>query len=189
MAAVLTSVPEAISIMPLEIAKISLQLDSKKVFGNSMIKAMQQVYRDRGLPGFYIGYVGVQYRQAVWGAGYFASISFFEKHITSACKSLGLDPEKSATKAFAQLTSGFLAGVFGAVFNTPGDTIRSNVQKRMLGGLPGATTFLGVGREIVQARGVGALYAGFNSKAVHLGGGGALMAFFIPFFKGFFAKL
>ena len=46
-----------------------------------------------------------------------------------------------------------------------------------------------MGKEIVAAKGAGALYAGFNSKAVHLGGGGALMAFFIPFFRKVFAKL
>ena len=32
---------------------------------------------------------------------------------------------------------GFCAGVFGAMINTPGDTIRTVVQKRVLGGLPG----------------------------------------------------
>ena len=33
--------------------------------------------------------------------------------------------------------SGFCAGVFGAAINTPGDTVRTVVQKRVLGGLPG----------------------------------------------------
>ena len=38
-----TSVPEVLTIMPLEIAKVQLQLDSAKVFGNSMLKAMSSV--------------------------------------------------------------------------------------------------------------------------------------------------
>ena len=50
-------------------------------------------------------------------------------------------------------------------------------------------TFLGTAQDIIRKRGVSALYAGFGSKAVHLGGGGALMAFFIPFFKAQFAKM
>ena len=33
--------------------------------------------------------------------------------------------------------TGFCAGVFGAMINTPGDTVRTVVQKRVLGGLPG----------------------------------------------------
>ena len=204
-AAILTSIPEAISIMPLEIAKISLQLDSKKVFDNSMIAAMKSVLNDRGPMGFMIGYFGVQYRQASWGAGYFASIAFFERQINRLFQILKIDTETSVTaKSVSQLTSGFCAGVFGAMLNTPADTIRSNVQKRLLGGLPGQTSFFAViililifyklafskvGREIISAKGAGALYAGFSSKAVHLGGGGALMAFFIPFFKNVFAKL
>ena len=81
---------------------------------------------------------------------------------------------------------GFCAGVFGAMINTPGDTIRTAVQKRMLSSAPGVTSFLGVGKEIVIARGAGGLYAGFKYKALHLGGGGALMAFFIPFFTKIF---
>jgi Mitochondrial carrier protein len=77
--------------------------------------------------------------------------------------------------------------VFGAAINTPGDTIRTVIQKRMLGNQPGAVGFFAVAQEIAKTRGAGALYAGFNFKALHLGGGGALMAFFLPFFKKVFA--
>ena len=62
-AALLASVPEAISIMPLEIAKISLQLDSTNRFGNNMFNAMGDVLKTRGISGFSMGYVGLQYRQ------------------------------------------------------------------------------------------------------------------------------
>jgi hypothetical protein len=87
----------------------------------------------------------------------------------------------------SQLLSGFLAGVFGAAINCPSDTIRTSIQKRVLGGFPGDVNCFGVANEIIKARGVGALYAGFNFKAFHLGGGGALMAVFLPFFKKLFA--
>jgi hypothetical protein len=46
---------------------------------------------------------------------------------------LNLDQHESS-KAVSQLLSGFLAGVFGAGLNTPCDTIRSNVQKRIFTG-------------------------------------------------------
>ena len=42
---------------------------------------------------------------------------------------------------------------------------------------------MGTARGIINDRGFAGLYAGFGSKAIHLGGGGALMAFFIPFFQ------
>jgi len=46
-----------------------------------------------------------------------------------------------------------------------------------------------VGRDIYSTRGLEGLYAGFQSKALHLGGGGALMAFLIPFWTAVFDKL
>lgn len=51
----------------------------------------------------------------------------------------------------------------------------------------GTVQFFAVGQEIVKSRGVGGLYAGFKFKSLHLGGGGALMAYFLPFFKKLFA--
>jgi len=61
--AIVSSVPEAISIMPLEIAKIALQLDTTNMYRNNMFNAMHAYYTARGLTGFNLGYVGIQYRQ------------------------------------------------------------------------------------------------------------------------------
>ena len=186
-AAIIASVPEAISIMPLDLAKIQLQLDSAKIFRNNMFRAMGHVIKERGLGGFTAGYIGLQYRQAAWSTGYFVSLPFFEKQVNRIFSKLGIDPsENPSAQTTSQLTSGFLAGMFGALLNTPGDTIRTNVQTRILGNLPGATTFLGVGNEIISNRGYQGLYAGFGFKAIHLGGVGALMAFFVPYFKEVF---
>jgi len=185
--AIVTSVPEVLTIMPLEIAKVQLQLDSAKVFGNSMLRAMSSVWKNQGASGFLVGWAGIQYRQAAWSAAYFASLSFFEDKVTCGFKKVGLDASKSpGVKMGAQLMSGFCAGVFGACLNTPGDTCRTLVQKRIFNNVEGATTFLGVGSEIISSKGVGALYSGFGFKALHLGGGGALMAFFVPTFKKVF---
>lgn len=186
-AAIVSSIPEALSIMPLEISKIALQLDTVNLFKNNMFRAMGHVYKEKGLPGFMVGYLGVQYRQAAWSAGYFASIKFFEKQVSEAFKFNDLDKKyPKAVKTCSQLMSGFLAGVFGACLNTPGDTIRSTLQKKVLQTGAQGLTFLSVGQDIVKAKGFGALYAGFGFKAFHLGGGGALMAFLIPFFQGVF---
>jgi hypothetical protein len=43
----------------------------------------------------------------------------------------------SNTDSLSLSLPGFCAGVFGAAINTPGDTVRTVVQKRVLGGLPG----------------------------------------------------
>ena len=108
-------------------SKITLQLDSVNAYKNNMFNAMASVYKERGLQGFNVGYlgkdffsrmnmfiyisrilkfscymhrssvllaivkicvyvcmcgmVGVQYRQAAWSAGYFASLPFFEAKV------------------------------------------------------------------------------------------------------------
>jgi len=179
-AAIVASVPEALSIMPLEIAKISLQLDATNRFKNNMLSAMSSVFQERGLSGLGVGYLGVQYRQAAWSAGYFASIGFFDAQVTRGLSCVGVQ-----SAVLGQLLSGFFAGVFGALINTPGDTLRTVLQKQVLSGAAGSAeaSLLSVGRDIVARRGVGGLWAGISFKALHLGGGGALMAFLIPFFK------
>ena len=193
-AGTLASIPEVFTILPLEIAKLQLQLDSSKRFNNNMFAAMASVFKERGLQGFLVGYTGIQLRQSVWTAAYFASIAFFERQVDSALSASGLDRSLSApnNKAISQILSGFLAGVFGAALNTPCDTVRSIVQKRIFTGPAGSaasTTFLGVGAEVLRAKGAGALWAGFKFKAFHLGGGGALMAILVPTFKQIFDKL
>jgi len=58
--ACVTSVPEVLLIMPLEVAKVMLTTDSTKRFGNSMFKAMGHVYSTQGPKAFMTGYLGVQ---------------------------------------------------------------------------------------------------------------------------------
>jgi hypothetical protein len=194
LAGIVSSIPEAISIMPLEIAKVALQLDSAKRFNNNMFKAMAHVFEERGLNGFTVGYFGVQTRQSLWTAAYFASVGVISDQIDKIIKcTAGKDFDVKKHKglnAFSQLLSGFLAGVFGTILNTPSDTIRTTLQKRLLasGEISGATSFIGVANEIIKNKGAGALYAGFKVKSLHLGGGGALMAFFVPFFTKIFEK-
>jgi hypothetical protein len=56
--AFVASIPEALSIMPLEISKIALQLDTKNIFKNNMFRAMNAVVKERGFGGLMIGYPG-----------------------------------------------------------------------------------------------------------------------------------
>lgn len=189
LAGIMASVPETLTIMPLEISKICLQLDKAKVFGNSMFAALRDTVDRCGPRALFTGYVGVQYRQASWTAGYFASLSFFKRKAREALDAAGLEGKAEPA---ANLLGGFAAGVFGACFNTPGDVIRTNVQKVVLAGegcqagfslLTGPSNFFSTGSSIAASRGLGGLYAGFGFKALHLGGSGALMALLVPTFK------
>eukprot|EP00301_Raphidiophrys_heterophryoidea_P020629 c5270_g1_i1.p1 GENE.c5270_g1_i1~~c5270_g1_i1.p1 ORF type:complete len:335 (-),score=62.13 c5270_g1_i1:177-1091(-) len=187
-AAAACSLPEGFTIAPLEVAKIGLQLDKEKRFNNNSFNVLRHVMKTRGWTGLFLGYTGMQYRQTSWTAVYFASLSFWEQQ-----SKLVIPKEWKATQ---QLSGGFAAGMFGAVFNTPGDVIRSTLQKKYLSEVApakqsfsvglcvdGFKEFFTVGATIASTRGVSALWAGFPFKAVHLGGSGALLALFMPFFK------
>lgn len=186
-AAGVASLPEGFTIQPMEAAKISLQLDTAKKYNNNASLVIKDIMKTRGWVGLYTGYFGVQYRQTSWTAAYFASLKFFQE------QSEMIFP-KEWTKVNV-LMSGFAAGMFGAIFNTPGDVIRSTMQKRILQSEPkmvpfgpavmigGVTGFFGTAAEIVRTRGAMALYSGLPFKAVHLGGSGALLAMLIPLFK------
>ncbi|GMH78267.1 hypothetical protein TL16_g07732 [Triparma laevis f. inornata] len=163
-AAAATSVPEVLLIMPLEVSKILLTTDTGNKFGNSMVKAL----RETSSREYMTGWVGVQYRQMSWGCGYFASIGPWRKLVDRV-----VGGEEGEGVAFKSLTSGFAAGVTGAILNTPGDTVRSVVMKRnLVQKIP--ASFFPVAREIIKEKGVGSLYAGFGAKAAHLGGGGSV---------------
>lgn len=146
---------------------------------------------------FQLGYIGVQLRQGLWSMGYFTTIGFFQKNIEKAV-SLVTGPEyklkeHASANTAALVCAGFMAGVFGAFLNTPSDIIRTAMQKKVLtqaiGTAIGGNSYLSVGQEIFKLRGLSGLYAGLKFKSLHLGGGGALMAVFLPFFNDVFDKI
>eukprot|EP00729_Bicosta_minor_P021080 gene21080-21034_t len=186
-AAALCSLPEGMSIAPIETAKIGLQLDKTNVYKNNMGKFISSTIAERGWVGLFNGYFGIAYRQTSWTAAYFASLSSFKGLASNV-----IPDEYVKTQ---NLAGGMAAGMFGAVFNTPGDVIRSTIQKRFLATAPVKTEFspalltgavkefVATGAEIAAAKGIQGLWTGFPFKAMHLGGSGALLATLIPIFK------
>jgi len=182
--------PESIVISGMEVSKIALQFDKTNEFKNSMGRALKHVQETRGIAGQFIAYPTLLYRQAAWTSGYFASLGSFKTMLNPV---FGIKKGDKPTGAQNTL-AGFLAGVLGACFNTPGDVIRTNITKEALEHPPvryqitpsflwsGVTYSVTMGQRIVASRGVGGLWAGFGIKAIHLGGSGALMAYFIPIY-------
>jgi len=186
-AAGVASLPEGFTIQPLEVAKIALQLDKTNHYKNNMNLVIKDIMQNRGWTGLFIGYFGIQYRQTSWTAAYFASLKFFSDQTKTVIP--------NDYQMLQNLCGGFAAGMFGAVFNTPGDVVRSSQQKMILAEPPvrhpfsvglcvsGVTSFLDMGKNIYAQKGIGGLYMGFGFKALHLGGSGALLAMLIPAFK------
>lgn len=188
-AGVLATVPAVLTITPLENAKIALQLDDKKTFENSMGRVLRQLW-SRSWAAPLIGWQGVQLRQAAWFAPYIVTLGPLERSCKAA---LGSTP---GADGLGKVAGGFAAGTLGAAINTPFDVVRTNLQKRGIvraaSDMPAREVYamafsfpeyFGLGKEIVGQNGLAAMYRGFAFKAVHLGGSGACLAFFIPFFQ------
>eukprot|EP00960_Hanusia_phi_P026748 746431-Hanusia_phi.AAC.3 len=106
-AGAIASVPEAITIQPIEISKIALQLDKNNVYKNNAFSVIKDIIKTRGWPGLYAGFPGLQYRQLSWTAAYFASLRHFQE------QSSHIIPDDM--KMLQQFAGGFAAGIFGAV--------------------------------------------------------------------------
>uniref|UniRef100_A0A0G4HAI7 Mitochondrial carrier protein n=1 Tax=Chromera velia CCMP2878 TaxID=1169474 RepID=A0A0G4HAI7_9ALVE len=186
LAGALATIPEVITISPLENLKLAEQLDKEKRF-NGIVDTSRHLLRTRGFfGGFYIGYIGMQMRQCLWTGGFFMSLDVFKdlsKNITSH-------------KLTQDVLAGFFAGVFGTTLNCWTDVVRSVIQKKAVADTfdPSAKRaplmqhvnpfhFLSEAAKVYSAQGIAGLYSGFPIKCVHLGGSGAILAVLVPRFK------
>ena len=80
------SLPSSVAIVPLENAKIALQLDQTGRFRNSMGAAMQHLWR-RGFFAPYAGLQGTFTRSAVSFGPYIATLPYFQSITKPACRS------------------------------------------------------------------------------------------------------
>ncbi|CAD7939752.1 unnamed protein product [Amoebophrya sp. A25] len=189
LAGMLATVPEVLTISPLENIKLAEQLDKDKRF-NGMGSVASHLYKTRGSAGLYIGYSGMQMRQALWTGGFFASCDV----ITGAAQSV------LGKGIFSDVVGGFGAGMFGVALNCWTDVTRTIIQKEAIANTfdPKAPVmtwannlnpveFVAKAGQIASERGfMSGLYAGVHVKALHLGGSGALLAVLMPRFKTWF---
>mmetsp|Transcript_6335 Transcript_6335/g.15688 ORF Transcript_6335/g.15688 Transcript_6335/m.15688 type:complete len:300 (-) Transcript_6335:1139-2038(-) len=189
LAGMLATVPEVVIISPIENIKLAEQLDKEKKF-NGMGSVASHLYKTRGTAGLYIGYAGMQMRQALWTGGFFASCDVFA----------GAAQGVFGKGLLSDVCGGFGAGMFGVALNCWCDVTRTIIQKDAIAATfdpKGAVTtwgdnlsvpaFVGKAGQIASERGfMSGLYAGVHVKAVHLGGSGALLAVLMPRFKTWF---
>lgn len=188
-AGAVATIPEIFVISPFENAKLAQQLDKERRFtGTSSV--LSHLCKTRGVPGLYLGYFGMQIRQALWTGGYFFSLDVFKKPSEDLC---------GKGSVAADTLAGFGAGVFGTVINCWTDVVRTVIQKEAIAktfdpSLPrpafgvsymasGVTSVVSTASTIFASRGLSGLYAGFLVKSMYLGGSGALLAVLIPRFK------
>ena len=185
----IATIPEVLAISPFENAKLAAQLDKEKRFKGST-DVLRHLYNTRGPQGLYIGYFGMQIRQAIWTGGFFLSLDVFRGW------SEGVFGKKTV---MADTMAGFGAGVFGTILNTWTDVVRTQIQKQALADtfdpkvarpsfgpaylLSGPASVASTAAGIYAKGGLSGLYAGFLVKSVYLGGSGALLSVLVPRFK------
>lgn len=191
-AGAIATIPEVITISPLENFKLAEQLDKEKRF-NGMGSCARHLMATRGVfGGFYIGYFGMQLRQMLWTGTFFLTLDVYK----------GVVQMGTSNKLVGDICSGFCAGASGVAVNCWTDVVRSVIQKKAVADTfnpeikaPSALSHFSPGPFVKEAstimseRGIAGLYAGVGPKMVHLGGGGALLAVLMPRFKTAWFKM
>lgn len=191
-AGAVATIPEVITISPLENFKLAEQLDKEKRF-NGMSSCARHLIATRGMfGGMYIGYFGMQIRQMLWTGTFFLTLDVYK----------GAVGQVTSNKLIGDIASGFCAGASGVAVNCWTDVVRSVIQKKAVADTfnpeikaPSALTHLSPGpffkeaATIMGERGIAGLYSGVGPKMVHLGGGGALLAVLMPRFKAAWFKM
>lgn len=186
-AGALATIPEVITISPLENIKLAEQLDKDKKFSGTSDVA-KHLMKTRGFfGGYYIGYIGMQIRQCLWTGTFFLTLDVYKDGVKSA----GI-----TNKLAGDVISGFVAGATGVAVNCWTDVVRSVIQKRAVADtfnpeIKGPNPlvhlnpigFLSETAKLAGEKGIAGLYAGVGPKMVHLGGSGAILAVLMPRFK------
>jgi solute carrier family 25 2-oxodicarboxylate transporter 21 len=188
-AGALATIPEVLIISPFENLKLAQQLDKDKKFKSSS-DVFKYLLDKRGIPGLYLGYFGMQIRQALWTGTFFLTLDIFQKKIEKLA---------GGKKVYTDVAAGFGAGVAGCLVNCWTDVVRTVIQKQAIAetfdpNIPrprlnlsylmgGVTSVFSTASNIYSNRGISGLYSGFFIKSLYLGGSGSFLAVLIPRFK------
>jgi len=186
-AGVLASIPECLIVTPIEFAKLALQLNHGPLhhpilpFRRSAFLAAKFLHQKQGISGLFTGYTALQYRHSAFCVAYFATLTPLENLIRRLSKDT-----KLANTPIIPLVAGAFAGVVGALASTPGDVVRTNIQKAALWkefDIESRVGSLKMASQIVKSRGLLGLWYGVGFKIVHAGGSGAMIAVLTPIFQ------
>jgi len=186
-AGALATFPEVIFISPLENMKLCAQLDKEGKFKGSADIARHLVKTRGIIGGLYIGYLGMQFRQVMFTGGSLGTMDLFKGMVKNAGVS---------NQLACDTLGGFASGIVGVILNCWAEVTRTIIQKQVVADtfkpevpappvsdvINPAILFRKVG-EIASTQGLGALYAGFIPKCMHLGGTMALVGIMLPRFN------
>jgi len=151
----------ATATIPLENAKVIQQTSSKQ---RGTISWLRVLYQARGISALYRGYFP-HLLQAGCGRGFYLSAYFMIKALLDGKLFPNLLPARVRTRMSSDTVTGKIvaaacAGVSGWAFTYPFDVARSNMMRDWR--VEHHTSTLGCMRALVEAGGLGKLYAGFG---------------------------
>lgn len=171
-AGALTGVTEACVIVPFELVKVRMQAKENVGKYRNSFHAVQCVWAEEGLTGFYKGLESTVWRNGVWNAAYFGLIHDLNKRFA-------LPPEKKThgRQLFVDFLVGFIAGVVATTLNTPFDVVKSRIQSVRLqaAGLRKYNWTIPSLFTVLREEGLRALYKGYAPKVLRLGPGGGIL--------------
>eukprot|EP01060_Flectonema_neradi_P011290 TRINITY_DN1838_c0_g1_i3.p1 TRINITY_DN1838_c0_g1~~TRINITY_DN1838_c0_g1_i3.p1 ORF type:complete len:259 (+),score=43.79 TRINITY_DN1838_c0_g1_i3:92-868(+) len=146
---VLAAIPEAVVVTPFQVVKIRMQ--SKECVGrySSSSHCFRSILKDEGWLTLSSGLTATMFRNGIWTGIYFATMS----HLS----------------IFPTAVSGFLAGSFACLFNTPFDVVKSRLQLA-----PSGSTVPSLLLSISKSEGILSLYKGLLPKLLRMGVGGSI---------------
>jgi len=172
-------ITESVAIVtPMDVIKIRLQaqrhsmtdpLDIPK-YRNAMHCAMVMT-KEEGLSSLYKGVALTALRQSTNQAANFTVYMYLKNELNRR------QPELQGNLPWYQLmTTGFVSGACGPLFNAPIDTIKTRIQKdkNAGGNANGWTRFKNVTRSIIQKEGYAAFYKGLTPRVLRVAPGQAI---------------
>ncbi|KAL6944972.1 hypothetical protein ACO0QE_002414 [Hanseniaspora vineae] len=167
---------ESFLVTPFELVKIKLQDPNSAFKGPKDV--ISSILKSRGVIGMATGLEATMWRQSVWNAGYFGSIS----HIKSLLPQVPAE-EKGKT-LFYNFIAGTIGGTIGSTMNIPFDVVKSRIQLSGQGGSALSEIF-----KIAQKEGVKTLFSGWTPKILRLGPGGGVLLVVFDQMMGMFREI
>ena len=146
---VLAALPEAVVVTPFQVVKVRMQSKENLNRYSSPSHCLKSIISEEGWLSLFSGLSATMFRNGIWTGIYFGTIS--------------------QLSMFPTAISGFIAGAFGCLFNTPFDVVKSRLQSS-----PSNSSLLSLLFSICESEGVFSLYKGLMPKLLRMSVGGSI---------------
>jgi len=146
------------AVSALYVSPVELVMIQQQRFGGSIQKTLWRLQRDFGLYGFARGYLATGLRDSVYVIGMLSATPFLEKEV----KQMGFGAATGSV--VGSLTAGVVAGTLSCPFDCIKACMKGDIERKTYG------SFVGTGRSLYRAGGLGRLFHGGEWRCANLFG-------------------